>query len=214
MKSLLLGILLIVILGVGGLIYRNAIEHPSQPIACPMDAKLCPDGTSVGREGLSCTFPACPPPNVTLADTGLAFALPAGYVASTATSNASVLATFVSPSLATTTQSIVIYQYPIDASSTALDIIQSSAINDASGAPVSPSAFTSTTLGNHDFSVVLLGRFEGVVHYAYYLARGSDVLRFDAIQSGVTNWTDPALDPTKLPVNQDLRALLTTLQGA
>jgi hypothetical protein len=28
--------------------------------ACPADAKLCPDGSSVGRTGPNCTFPACP----------------------------------------------------------------------------------------------------------------------------------------------------------
>ncbi|PIQ79047.1 hypothetical protein COV81_03450 [Candidatus Peregrinibacteria bacterium CG11_big_fil_rev_8_21_14_0_20_41_10] len=29
-------------------------------IACPEDAKICSDGTIVGREGLACEFPACP----------------------------------------------------------------------------------------------------------------------------------------------------------
>lgn len=31
-----------------------------QPIACPADAKICPDGTALGREGPNCEFPACP----------------------------------------------------------------------------------------------------------------------------------------------------------
>lgn len=30
-------------------------------IACPMDAKLCPDGSSVGRTGSNCEFAECPP---------------------------------------------------------------------------------------------------------------------------------------------------------
>jgi len=29
-------------------------------IACPMDAKLCPDGSSVARTGPNCTFAKCP----------------------------------------------------------------------------------------------------------------------------------------------------------
>ncbi|MGB4076548.1 MAG: hypothetical protein WBK28_02490 [Minisyncoccia bacterium] len=29
-------------------------------LACPMDAKLCPDGSAVGRTGPNCEFPACP----------------------------------------------------------------------------------------------------------------------------------------------------------
>lgn len=28
--------------------------------ACPMDAKVCPDGTTLGRTGPDCSFPACP----------------------------------------------------------------------------------------------------------------------------------------------------------
>jgi hypothetical protein len=30
------------------------------PVACTMDAKMCPDGSAVGREGPNCEFAACP----------------------------------------------------------------------------------------------------------------------------------------------------------
>ncbi len=40
-------------------IFRDIVPR-SQPIACPMDAKLCPDGTAVGRVAPVCAFPACP----------------------------------------------------------------------------------------------------------------------------------------------------------
>ena len=33
---------------------------PKQPIACTQEAKLCPDGSAVGRVGPSCEFAACP----------------------------------------------------------------------------------------------------------------------------------------------------------
>ena len=62
MKTLLLGILFIIVIGVGGLVYRNAVEHPNRPIACPLDAKVCPDGTSVARSGPLCEFTPCPSP--------------------------------------------------------------------------------------------------------------------------------------------------------
>lgn len=46
---------------------ENIVRTPSEiPPAteagtiCPQDAKICPDGSSVGREGLSCEFAACP----------------------------------------------------------------------------------------------------------------------------------------------------------
>src|SRR5438046_3034336 len=80
MKALFSGILVILIVGIGGLVYRNAVEHPSQPITCPLDARVCPDGTSVKRTGMSCEFPACPQPNVTFSNIGISFAIPAGFV--------------------------------------------------------------------------------------------------------------------------------------
>ncbi|MDO8183543.1 MAG: hypothetical protein Q7T49_00975 [bacterium] len=34
--------------------------QPTQPIACTADAKICPDGSSVGRTGPKCEFAQCP----------------------------------------------------------------------------------------------------------------------------------------------------------
>lgn len=38
------------------------VKNPDYPeaVACAMDAKLCPDGSSVGRTGPYCEFEACP----------------------------------------------------------------------------------------------------------------------------------------------------------
>lgn len=33
---------------------------PVEPVACPMDAKICPDGSGVGRTGPNCEFAPCP----------------------------------------------------------------------------------------------------------------------------------------------------------
>jgi hypothetical protein len=30
------------------------------PVACTMEAKICPDGSAVGRTGPNCEFAACP----------------------------------------------------------------------------------------------------------------------------------------------------------
>jgi hypothetical protein len=216
LKTLFLGVLLILIVGIGGLVYRNALEHPNQPIACPLDAELCPDGTAVGRTGPSCTFPACPPPNVSLPDLGIAFAIPAGFAASTLPDPASVASYDTAASGAASSSepsSIVIRRYAIDASTTALTTIQDTAIGGASGAPLPATAFTSVILGNHRFSVVQIERFEGVVDTAYYFARTTDVIRFDAIDRGVLNWTDSSLDTATLPAQSALRKMLGTLQG-
>ena len=213
MKTLLLGILTIVLVGIGGLVYRNATEHPLQPIACPLDALVCPDGTSVARTGPSCVFPACPPPNVSLSDVGIAFAIPTDFTEAEIPDSASIVA-YALPTTASSTNEarIVIRRYLIEASSTPLATIQQTAIGGASGLPVGITGYSSTVLGNHRFTVVSIERFEGVIDTAYYLARANDVLRFDAIDTGA-DWTNPSLDPLVLPAHAALQKLLGALQG-
>lgn len=222
MRGLLLGILFIVLLGFGGFAYRNVAERSTRPVACPLDALVCPDGTAVSRTGLSCSFPACQPPNVSLSNVAIAFAVPSGFAATTLPDAASVAA-YESSVAASSTQAadIVIRRYAVSASSdsttspqaTALSTIQQTAIGGASGLPISATRFTSTMLGNHRFTVVSIERFEGVVNTAYYLARGTDVLRFDAIDRGVMGWGDSRLDVSALPAHAALAKLLSTLQG-
>lgn len=214
MRSLLLGILFILLVGFGGLVYRNAVEYPSRPVACQLDAKVCPDGTAVGRTGPSCSFPECPFPNVSFSDVGIAFAIPEGFVISELPDSGSVVAyEKQSANASTSPDGIVIRRFAIASSSTALATIQQTAIGGASGAPVPSTAFSSIVLGTHRFTVVSIERFEGVVDTAYYLARNADVLRFDAIDRDVMDWTDRNLDVGILPANTALRGLLTTLEG-
>ena len=213
MKGLFLGILLIIILGFGGFFYRNAIEHPAQPVACPLDALICPDGTSVSRTGLSCTFSACPPPNVSLPDVGISFAIPMGFSAAEVPDATSVAAyEFSVEDSSTHVASIIIHRYAISASSTALVTIRQTAIGGPSDLPIGATQFTSTLLGSHRFTVVSIERFEGVIDTAYYLARGTDVLRFDAVDRDA-DWTNPNLDVSALTAHAALVKLLSTLQG-
>ncbi len=215
MKNLLLGILVIILVGVGGLIYRNAAEHPYQRIACPLDAEVCPDGTTLSRTGVSCSFPACPPPNVSLTDLGIAYAVPAGFAAE-AVPDASVSAAYAATTTASSTvpsAEILIRAYAREGTTTPLAVIESTAVGNPSGQLVPPSAFTSTTVGTHQFTIVPIERFEGTVDTAYYLSFGSRVLRFDAVDRGV-DWTNPGLDRASLPAATALKQLLLTLQGA
>ncbi|MBI5406020.1 hypothetical protein HY972_03250 [Candidatus Kaiserbacteria bacterium] len=212
MKSLLLGIVVIIIAGFGGLVYRNALEYSARPIACPVDALVCPDGTSVSREGMSCTFPACPPPNVSLLGVGISFALPGSFEESELPDAASIAAYASASADSLSGAAIVIRRYAIAASSTALATIEQTALRGTSGVPVGAVAFSSTVLDNRRFTIVSIERFEGVVDTAYYLARGADVLRFDAIDRGVAVWTDSNLDTSTLPAHAALRKLLATLQ--
>ena len=215
MKGLLWGVLLIILAGIGGLVYRNAAEHPNQPIACPLDAELCPDGTSVSRTGESCTFPVCPPPNVSLASAGIAFAVPAGFVSAVLPDAASVAAYEEPATASTSAPLIVIRQFAVGASSTPLEAIQQTAIDAVTGVPAPVTAYSSSvfgTQGTHRFTVVSIGRSDGTVDTAYYLARDTDVLRFDAVDTGVSNWSDPNLDVSALPAHAALLELLATLR--
>ena len=60
-------VILIGILVLGGLIggafyLSGTLKKSPEQVACTMDAKLCPDGSSVGRVGPNCEFTACPLP--------------------------------------------------------------------------------------------------------------------------------------------------------
>lgn len=212
MKGLLPGVLLIVVVGIGGLVYRNAIEHPARPTVCPIDTHSCPDGRSVSRTGPACTFPVCPPPNVALAGGDVSFAVPAGFKAKTLPDSASVAA-YVGPGNASTSAaSIVLRQYTVASSSSPSTVIQETAISGTSGAPVALTAIASSEIGKRRYSVVTIERFEGVVDTAYYLVHGSYVFRFDAIDSGVMHWTDENLDVSALPAHAALANLLASLQ--
>jgi hypothetical protein len=55
-------IILVLIAGASALGYfaYNKSGETQGPVACTLEAKLCPDGSSVGRVGPNCEFAACP----------------------------------------------------------------------------------------------------------------------------------------------------------
>jgi len=62
-------IFIIVVFILGGLLYiynPDPVEYKNpneiEPVACTMEAKLCPDGSYVGRSGPNCEFAECPAP--------------------------------------------------------------------------------------------------------------------------------------------------------
>ncbi|MDB5254325.1 MAG: hypothetical protein JWL80_391 [Parcubacteria group bacterium] len=60
------GIIAVLVIGIAGymLWMRPTVTAPTgtsaNPVACTMDAKICPDGSSVGRQGPKCEFAPCP----------------------------------------------------------------------------------------------------------------------------------------------------------
>ncbi len=60
-KTYILILLLVtVVVGAVAFVGLSMNNKSPQPIACTMEAKLCPDGTAVGRTGPNCEFAACP----------------------------------------------------------------------------------------------------------------------------------------------------------
>ncbi len=70
-SPLLLAILVIMVIGILFL-SNKTIKNPEvtkpndstpAPVACTLEAKVCPDGSTVGRSGPNCEFAACPMSN-------------------------------------------------------------------------------------------------------------------------------------------------------
>ena len=57
-----LGVAFIFLAGfVLGKIVHNPTRNPAKDgVSCTMEARICPDGSAVGREGPNCEFPECP----------------------------------------------------------------------------------------------------------------------------------------------------------
>lgn len=56
----LIGIILAVTFGIGAFLSVRSVQAPTD-VACTVEARMCPDGSSVGRGGLKCEFSPCPP---------------------------------------------------------------------------------------------------------------------------------------------------------
>lgn len=213
LKTLFYGIVVIILIGIGGLVYRNAVEHSQRQIVCPQNTLTCPDGTQLSRLGNTCSFPACGAPNVSFPDVSIAFAVPEGFSSTTPPDSASIAAYRKAGPTPQEPSDIIIRRFAVSGSSTPLSVIAETAIGGATGEPVPATAFSSSVLGARRFTVVAIERFEAVITTAFYVARASDVLRFDAIDRGVVNWTDPNLDVSTLPAHSALRKMLSTLQS-
>jgi hypothetical protein len=67
----LIGIVILLIIGAFGVYAATRAPAPGtgEQIACTDEAKLCPDGSSVGRTGPNCAFAPCPGSTVTEPET-------------------------------------------------------------------------------------------------------------------------------------------------
>lgn len=220
MKQLFAGVVILFVVGVASFLYRNTVERPGITAAmpeCTMEAKICPDGTAVGRTGSACEFAPCAFPNVEVADAGVAFAVPNGYVAgeNVPGDDAHRLGLFVKSSLpGNPHHTITVYRYPIPEGKTGDDVIlERTRYQPADMQAEDFSQFRDLTLASKTFRETTIGRFEALVHSSYYLVRENDVLRFDIIEHDVIDWMEPSLSIRGLPEHRALLQTLGTLQA-
>jgi hypothetical protein len=220
MKTLLLGVVLIVLLGVAGFFYRNVMEQQEvpEPVACTMDAKMCPDGSAVGRTGPTCEFEACAfPPNVEFPQVDLAFAIPEGYVLGTQEPGGdgfveNQLNFYEKPAQGGVPHFISVYSYPIPEGKTGDEVIlENTRYQPADMQAEDFERFETTIINNRTFRSTVIERFEAQVISSYFLVREDDVLRFDVMERDVTDWMEPNLVVEDLPEHAALRAMLETL---
>ncbi|MFA5173497.1 MAG: hypothetical protein WC435_03840 [Candidatus Paceibacterota bacterium] len=56
-KKLIIAVLVLIL--AGGILFFVYYSKKSEPKSCTLEAKICPDGTSVGRSGPNCEFAKC-----------------------------------------------------------------------------------------------------------------------------------------------------------
>lgn len=217
MKQLIAGVVLIFVVGVGAFLYRNVVERPgtgAPETACTMEAKVCPDGTAVGRTGPSCSFAPCMLPNVEIADKHVAFVIPAGYSPDEQAyaADTSLIAAFMKPAT-TGSHSIIVRSYPIPEGEDATAVILANTRYQPSDMQAADfSKFGNVLVNGKTFRSTVIERFEGQVHSAYYLVRLADVLKFEITEHDVMSWTDSSLEVESLPEHKAFLSMLATLQ--
>lgn len=220
MKQLIAGVVILLVLGIGAFLYRTMIENPGSmatstaPKACTLEAKMCPDGSAVGRTGPNCEFSACALPNAEDAAIGLAFVIPAGYVANGEAigPDETLRAVFDKSAKGPVPHTILIRRYEIPAGKTSTQVILANTMREPSGEqPADMSEFEPKIANGRTFNCLTVERFEGQVHTVCYLSRASDVLRFEVLEKDV-DWTNPNLVISSLPEHKAFYTMLTTVQ--
>jgi hypothetical protein len=57
---ILIALMIVGVLALGGGTYYFLLKKAPKPVACTQEAKICPDGSAVGRTGPNCEFAECP----------------------------------------------------------------------------------------------------------------------------------------------------------
>lgn len=221
MKQFLGALALFIVVAFVAFFYRNTLEHKGanttlSVTACTLEAKMCPDGTAVGRTGANCAFATCALPNVELPTAAVSFVLPNSFVLNpnALQTGDSLIAAYERIGTLTPPDAIVIRHYLIPTGKTAEQVILANTkYETADMEPKSIKEFKPVVINGKIFLSITVERFEARVHTVYYLVRANDVVRFEALDRNVMAWMEPSLVIGTLPTHKALLQMLATLQS-
>lgn len=213
MRELLAGVVILFVVGIASFLYRNTMERPGAivpEIACTLEAKVCPDGSSVGRMGPSCAFAPCAFPNVEIENMNIGFVAPEGYEPA---ASEGALVRLEKPSMGGWPPHVItVYRYPIAEGEAAEDVLLRATTYQPSGEQAADfERFSTVSAGGKTYRETTIERFEALVHTSYFLVREGDVLRFDILEHDVADWMSTA--PSRsFPEHQALLGLLRSVR--
>jgi hypothetical protein len=225
MKTLAFGVVLILLLGIGGFMYRHVMETTApQGVACTMEAKICPDGSAVGRTGPNCEFAACPSGIALGTVPEMTVTLPAGYaenenpnVDRASGGDMTIMREFVKPSLSGDPKHVIrLHDIGVSDEGIEADIVRSVRFSPSDMPAESIDQFKKTVMNGQTWYSIVIERFEGQVESAYFLpisvpGGGMNLYEFTLIERDVTDWTDPNLVIEELPEHKAFLEMLSTL---
>lgn len=208
MKEILIGIVLIVLLGLGSLLYNNArgVNEEGEPVACTADAKICPNGTGVGRSGPDCSFDPCPSDRIS-------YTAPTGYIDSLPLLSSMVLGRvgFYTKEPSTISNSVTVYIFEKGEDSFEDVVLQNVVYGPSDLRPQSLDEFTKVTIGDREVYQLVNERFEATVEITYALEVEEFAVLVAHRDISVENWmADFTLEELEdLQIAEDVVASIT-----
>ena len=186
MKELLLGVTLIILAGFGSFLYQNALRDrdiSKGPVACTLEARICPDGSAVGRVGPNCEFEACSTDPVS-------FTAPAGFVDTLPLLSSMVEGRlgFYTKEPNTISNSISIYAFKTETPEE--DLLQRVTLTPSDLHPESLEDFEVLTIDEREVYRIVNERFEATVEVTYGIVLDEFLVLVSLRDIAVENWME------------------------
>ena len=185
MKELLLGIVVIILLGIGSVLYSTVMQM-DKPTACTLEARQCPGGSFVGRTGPSCEFAACPSDIV-------AFTPPRGFQDSLMILSSMVEGRvgFYTKAPSVVSNNITVFIYKMLQEETVEDVLLKRVVLSPSDLhPESIHKFEKIVIGDREVYRIINERFEASVEVTYGIPLDGFVVLVALRDVAVENWME------------------------